>query len=73
MIVIPKTLHCVTISSNDPAPTPWSIDPNRTQELVASDTPDLTPFSSTYHAAVISSNAPSPTPWSIDPNRTQQL
>ena len=72
-MIINKTLHCVPITTNDPAPTPWSIDPNRTQELVAADTPDLTAFTSHYHVAPIRSGSPAPTPWSIDPNRTQEL
>jgi hypothetical protein len=72
-LIIPSQLHSALIATDSPAPSPWSIDPERTQELVDATTPDETAWATTYSSRLISTDSPSPTPWSIDPERTQDL
>jgi hypothetical protein len=70
-LVINQELHCVLIATSS-APSPWSIDPERTQELNDLTSPSVTPWSDSYTSTLIKTS-PSPSPWSIDPERTQQL
>ncbi len=72
-LVIVLQLHSALINTDSPDPTPWSIDPERTQLLTEATTPDETLWSSEYHSALINTDSPSPTPWSIDPERTQEM
>jgi hypothetical protein len=70
-LVITSELHSVVIVSSS-SPSPWSIDPERTQELSDTTSPGVTPWSDEYTSTVIRTSS-SPTPWSIDPERTQGL
>ena len=70
-ITITRALHSVLISASL-APTPWSIDPERTQELTAMASPGVTVWSESFSSQVIKTSS-SPTPWTIDPERTQEL
>ncbi len=71
-LIIAMQLHSAIIATSS-NPTPWSIDPERTQELVETTTPDETLWSNDYHSALISTDSPAPSPWSIDPERTQDM
>ncbi len=70
-LLITQQLHSNLIATSL-SPTPWSIDPERTQQLSDTTSPDVTTWSDSYSSKVITSS-PTPTPWSIDPERTQEL
>jgi len=70
-LVIPQKLTSVEIAT-PASPSPWSIDPERTQQLTEATSPDATAWSATYHSAVIAGSS-SPSPWTIDPERTQEM
>lgn len=67
-LAIPYALHSVTLVTPSPE-TPWSIDPERTQDIP--DTLSPTWLSSEYHSVTIMVTPE--TPWSIDPERTQDF
>jgi hypothetical protein len=65
-LVISQEIHSIALTPI--VANPWSIDPERTQEL----SPDGTdPFVGPFHSVTVTTS--SPTPWSIDPERTRQL
>ena len=70
-LLINQQLTCALIASSS-SPTPWSIDPNQTQQLSDLTSPSETAWSESYGASVITTSS-WPTPWSIDPEQTQQL
>ena len=64
-LVINRPLHGVLLSPGSSS-TPWSIDPERTQQIVDADNfQDFT--------AKLLTPGSSSTPWSIDPERTQEI
>jgi hypothetical protein len=71
-LIITLAFHSALISPSG-SPTPWTIDPERTQELVDATTPNETAWSTSYGSVMISTDSPAPTPWSIDPERTQDM
>lgn len=71
-LLITRAFHSCVIASSL-RPSPWTIDPERTQELVETTSPSVTLWSSEYRCAPITTDSPNPTPWSIDPERTQEL
>jgi len=70
-LVVDQQLHSMLVATSLSL-TPWSIDPERTQELTELTSPSVDAWSDSYSSTVIRTS-PSQTAWSIDPERTQEL